>query len=353
MKKSRILVYFLLFLFLSFIAIKANKFNNFTENQIKKMSTNTTMNIQNTVSIDKVPQELETAQASLTVKTNDKASEFSEMTKLAKKRLPKNVFATYTISTKDGITTKKLYKVKKGAKYCLINEDNQKLTNPVYDDFSIFDNDKGIYISYRNGRKGLVNAKGRMLAPTKFENFEQTKNEDIVLVKTHKYVGLYDLKNAKAIIPAIHTEIIPLDSYNWKIISNKKQGILNYKNGKITVIKPKYHTIQPYKKSYKTTLGSKFGLIDLKSGDVISEPLYDEVELINEQKCEKDNILIFRTRIDNRYGVIYYSKNALTSISPIYEEVQFKGLVNVLSNGYWRILDNKGNVVSRTQGAFK
>ncbi len=352
MKKSRILVYILLFIFLCFIAFKANKTTNFVQKYFKNLSTNTAMNINDVAYVNEIPKELETVKTSITVKTNETSS-FSEMTKQAKKALPKEVFATYTTSTKDGNVTKNLYKVQKGNKFYLATEENQKLTTPVYDNFLIFDAKKGIYTSVRNYKVGLVNFKGRMLVPTKFESIEKTINEDLVIVKNHKYSGLYDLKLAKLVVPAIFTKLEPFDQHNWKILSNKKYGFINYKNGRANITKPKYQLIEKYKDVFKTTIGNKYGLIDSKNGDVISEPMYDEIELINEQNCKKDKLLIFRTRIDNRYGVIYYSQNALTSISPIYEDVQYKGLVNVLSNGYWRILDNKGNVVSRTQGAFK
>lgn len=352
MKKSRILVYILLFVFLSFITFKANKTADFVQKYFKNLSTNTSMNIGDVASVNEIPKDIETAKTSITVKSNETSS-FAEMTKQAKKALPKEIFATYTTSTKDGNVTKNIYKVQKGNKFCLVTEDNQHLTTPVYDDFLIFDAKKGIFTSVRNFKVGLVNCKGRMLVPTKFKSIEKTKNEDIVIVKNHKYSGLYDLKLAKLVLPAIFTKFEPFDQHNWKILSNKKYGFINYKNGRANITKPKYQSIEKYKDVFKTSIGNKYGLIDSKNGEVISEPMYDEIELINEQNCKKDHILIFKTRIDNRYGVIYYSQTASTLISPIYEDVQYKGLVNVLSNGYWRILDNKGNVVSRTQGAFK
>ena len=352
MKKSRILVYILLFLFLCSIAFKANRTSDFIQKYFKNLSTNTSMNIEDIASVNEIPKDIETAKTSITIKSNE-VSSFDEMTKQAKKKLPKEVFATYTTTTKDGNVTKKIFKVKKLNKYYLVTEDNQKLTTPVYDDFAIFDAKKGIFVSIRNHKEGLVNYKGRMLVPTKYETIEKTQNEDLVVVKNHKYAGLYDIKLAKLVLPAIFTQFEPFDQYNWKILSNKKYGFINYKNGRTNFTKPKYQAIEKYKIIFKTSIGNKYGLIDAKNGDIISEPTYDEIVLINEQNCKKDHILIFKTRIDNRYGVIYYTLKDSTLISPIYEDVQYKGLVNVLSNGYWRILDNKGNVVSRTQGAFK
>lgn len=354
MKKSRILVYILIFVFLCFIVLKANKTNEIFARFLKKsLPANTSMNIENIGEIDNVAKDFQTSKNSLTIKTNENSS-YSEMTKTAKKALPKEVFSTYTTETKDGTQViKKIYKVQKDKLYYLVNEDNQHLTKAVYDDFSIFDEKKGIFITHRNNQHGLVNHKGRMLIPTKFNAFQKTINENYVIVQNHRYSGLYDLKRAKMAALAIYSEITPLDKYNWKLVSNKKIGLLHCKCGNSNLIKPKYENLEVYGKYFKTSLGTKKGLIDRKSGKLISEPHYDSIELINEQNCEKDNILIFKTKTDNRYGVIYYSKDSSTIISPIYDDVQYKGLVNVFSNGYWRILDNKGNVVSRAQGAFK
>lgn len=338
MRKYRFLVYILLLAFLGFIALKANKSLDFS----KKTKVNTKMSIQHTILSENVQS---SAVSKLTQQPEAKA---------VAKTIDGEFFATYSITTKDGTINKNIYKTKKGNKYGLIDENNQTLVKAVYDNFAIFDEKEGIYISIRNGKRGLVNYKGRMLIPTKYEYFTKTLNSDYVIINNSKYSGVYDLKRAKMVIPAIYTSVQALDDSNWKVTSGKKIGFLHCKNGREDLIKPKYHSLEDYKMVYKTTsLSGKLGLIDKKSGQIISEPLYDEIELINEQNHKKDNILIFRTRIDNRYGVIYFSIDSSTIISPIYDEVQYKGLVNVFSNGYWRILDNKGNVVSRTQGAFK
>ena len=93
----------------------------------------------------------------------------------------------------------------------------------------------------------------------------------------------------------------------------------------------------------------QLGLLDEKTGNVIVEPKYPIIELLNKTDVEKDNILIFKTQTENRYGVIFYSKDNLTVIPPIYDDINYDGIVNVLSNGYWKMLNNKGNVVSRAK----
>ena len=339
MKKSRFLAYIILFSFLCFIVIRANKTENLLGKILpKKVSTEMSVGIKDI----EVPTE-----------TKTRLDKKTKSYKAKKSDLPDKIFATYTVTTENGSEVKKIYKIRKGNKYQLINENHQQLTLAVYDDFSIFDFEKGLYLSYRNNKKGLVNFKGRMLIPAKYEKIEKTIQDDYVLVKNHKYTGLYDLDRAKLVVPPIYTNIISLDKYNWKLVSNQKFGFLNSKNKNIILIKPKYDSLEPYKMVYAISQNNKLGLIDAKSGDVISEPFYQEIELINEQNCERDNILIFKTKIENRYGVIFYAKDSLVSISPIYDDVQYKGLVNVYSNGYWRILDNKGNVTTRIKGASK
>ena len=68
---------------------------------------------------------------------------------------------------------------------------------------------------------------------------------------------------------------------------------------------------------------------------------------------KRDYIYIYKTKIDNRHGLIYYTPKELTIIAPIYDDVIFDTHVNVLSHGYWRTLDNKGNVISRNSYATR
>ena len=42
-----------------------------------------------------------------------------------------------------------------------------------------------------------LDSKGRIIIPTKYEEIQKTPCEDVILVKKHKYSGLYDLKKMK------------------------------------------------------------------------------------------------------------------------------------------------------------
>lgn len=331
MKKSTFLIYFLLFIALGIITAKLNPMKE-EFNGISTLNVNTNLNYK--------------------ISENDYKQKKKHKF-IKSKVINHEILSEYKTKIDDEIVTKKIYKIRKNNKCGLLDDNEQVLTKIIYDDFLNFDTEKGIYLSILNNKKGLMNFKGKILIPAQFEEIQKTDFPNLVLVKKHKYIGLYDIKLAKEIIKPIYTGINSFDENNWEIESYVKKGIVNYnKNGKITTIKPKYNEIQ-YDTLFLTTKSSnKLGLIDTNSGEIISDTRYDEIELLNrEQDCVK-KILIFKTKIDNRYGIIFFSQKESTVIAPIYDKVKFKnGYVEVLSNNYWRTLDNKGDVTIRTFNA--
>ena len=259
----------------------------------------------------------------------------------------KELLTSYLIKNSNNNIERKIYIIRNGIGKCgLIDDSDKKIVKIVYDEFIEFDKNNGIYISCLNDKKGLVSIYNGVIIPAKFENIEKTSNKNIVLLKNYKYYGLYDISNKSIILRPLYAKLTEFDKNNWQIISNKKVGHVFADNGKFKIIKPTYHYTEPYKKVFKSYIGEKIGLISSR-GEVLAEPYYNNIELINEKDAELNNIMIFRTSIDNRYGIIYYTPYSVTVIPPIYSDVQYKGLVNVLSDGYWRILDNQGNVIPR------
>ena len=334
MKKIKILAYILLFLFFVFIVLKAN----FTKNTFKDFFFNKT-NTQMNISTGNLNDDSDKGNKFLlkNYKLNNKNNSEPEIS------IGKNT----ELFDKNEIINIKIYKVKNNDKYGLVDENGKKLTKIVYDDITIFDVQKGLYKTYIKGKYGLLSAKNGILIQSKYEDIQKTQNNDVLLLRNYKYYGLYDLKKQAYIAKPIYTNIENADKYNWKIYLNKHTGIVFCKDGVSKLIKPQYDNIEEYKHVFKSYIGEKVGLISSQNGTVISETLYTDIELINENDYLKTNLSIFKTNVDDRYGVIYYSPNDLTIVSPIYSDVQYKGRVNVLSGGYWRILDNKGNVTTR------
>ena len=250
----------------------------------------------------------------------------------------KELFATYETVTDKNKVEKKVYIIERQGKYGLIDEKGHKITQIVYDKFTVFDKEKGLFKSELDDK---------VLVPAKFQDIVATKNRNVVFIKNYKYYGLFDTENNIYIAKPIYLNIESLDANNWKIYSNHKVGLVHSSNGNTVFIKQKYSEIEPYKNVFKTYLEEKVGIINSENGEILSEPLYSDIELISD---ESDSVQVYKTKTDNRYGVIFYSRpSEITILSPIYEDVQYKGngRVNVLSDGYWRILDNQGNVTTR------
>ncbi len=330
----KISLYILLFILFGFIVVKANFAEDIFGIRFSK-KTNTDMTIS-----------LGNLQGESRKKENSKYNIFLKNYHLKNVQENNTEHAELFTEYKNGNISKKIYKLSKYDKFGLVDENGKSLTKYIYDDILIFDENEGVYETKIGLKSGLINYDGRVLLPTKFEDIQTTKNSNVILVKNTKYFGLYDYKNTSFIASPIYLNIKQTDSYNWKIYSGKLVGIVYSKNGNSRLISPKYEEILLYKGVYKTYNEGKIGLISDK-GKIISDPSYDSIELINEIDYDEKNLMIFRTKIDNRFGIIYYTPYELTIVSPIYADVQYKGLVNVLSDGYWRILDNKGNVIKK------
>ena len=265
---------------------------------------------------------------------------------MLKKIDDKEFIAEYSIQSKAGTVLKKIYKVNRFGKIGLIDENGNRITKFAYNDILLFDKQNGICKTIIGLKCGLVSFKKGIILPAKFEEIKKTDNPDVVLLKNSKYFGLFDFIKNNAIASPIYADIEQADKYNWKLYSGKLVGLVYSKNGNDKLISPKYENIKMYKNVYKSIDAEKEGLIS-NNGSIISEPIYDSIELINEKDVNDKNIMIFKTKIDNRYGVIYYAPYYSAIVSPIYGDVQYKGLVNVFLDGYWRILDNQGNVITK------
>lgn len=336
MKIFKIGVYVAIFLFFALIIVRI-----YFGEKIIFNSVNTRMSVSQGTLKDDI---------SKTSKSDDKS--FLSKYKLNKsenklKNLGDKEFITeYSIPSKKGTVIKKIYKVNRFGKIGLIDENGNRITKFAYNDIFLFDKQNGICKTIIGLKCGLVSFKKGIILPAKFEEIKKTDNPDVVLLKNSKYFGLFDFIKNNSIASPIYADIEQADKYNWKLYSGKLVGIVYSKNGNEKLISPKYENITMYKNVYKSHEDKKEGLIS-DNGKIISEPVYDSIELINEKDMNDKNIMIFKTKIDNRYGVIYYAPYYSAIVSPIYDDVQYKGFVNVFSDGYWRILDNQGNVITK------
>lgn len=344
MKKKSLVVYAILLIFLVFVAVKANVSAQKTdslgmpiENDAPKMQWNIFKNMFNSGNIKEKHYEKD-------ISTNVIANNTYKH-----KKTESEEFSVYPSVEDNTVVYKKMYKIYSDKKCALVNEEGVKVSKSVYDDFVDFDRKNGIYKSKLNGKTGLMNYNGKILIPAKFETIEYNPNSHFCIVKNHSYKGLYDIKKARAIAGTIYNDIIPFDSNNWKIIASKKVGVVHYRKGKLVLIKPKYTNIVVTDGYLKTFNGNKFGIINLESGDVVSEPKYDGVDLINVGDAFTKGTYIFKIKLEDRYGLIFYSQNSSLVIPPIYTQVVYfenDKLVKVVSNGNVQYLDEKGNIVT-------
>lgn len=343
MKKKSIVVYSILLIFLVFVAIKANITLNNPDPYAKPSDNNISK-----ICIDFV-KNLFSKKEDIEEKHYEKdiASNIVANNTYKHKQSESEEFSVYPSVEDNTVVYKKMYKIYANKKCALVNEDGIKVSKSVYDDFADFDRKNGIYRSQLNGKSGLMNYNGKILIPAKFEKIEQDSNKNYCIVKNHSYKGLYDIKRARAVAGAIYSEIKPFDEHNWMVVSSKKVGLIHYRKGKLTLVKPKYVNIVMVDGYLKTFNGSKFGIINPLTGDVVSEPKYDGVDLLNVGNAISSGIYIFKIKLEDRFGLIFYSQKSSLVIPPIYTFVSYeRGLVRVVSNGNVQYLDEKGNIVT-------
>ena len=342
MKKKSLIVYSILLVFLVCVAVKANislkktdAFGKPIENETPKMQWNSFKNLFNTGNLEEKHYEKD-------ISTNVIANNTYKH-----KKTESEEFSVYPCVEDNTIVYKKMYKIYSDKKCALVNEEGVKVSKSVYDDFVDFDRKNGIYQSKLDGKTGLMNYNGKILIPAKFESIEYNPNSHFCIVKNHSYKGLYDIKKARAIASTIYNDIVPFDSNNWKITASKKVGVIHYRKGKLVLIKPKYTNVVMTDGYLKTFNGNKFGIINLVTGDVISEPKYDGVDLLNVGEALTKGTYIFKIKLEDRYGLIFYSQNSSLVIPPIYTQVAYiDKYVKVVSNGNIQYLDEKGNIVT-------
>lgn len=191
-----------------------------------------------------------------------------------------------------------ILKVKKDGKYGLINLDGKKLVECLYDNIEEIVGTKGVYITTKDSKKGIVDNIGNIIIENKYTEITSL---------TNKYENGFIVKD-----------------------ENGKFGVVNY--DKTTAIECKYDEIKNvYGNGMYVVREANILKVINTEGQSFAENKFAEVKSIN-----SDNLVI---KANGKYGVI--NTASVEKIPTIYDELTY-----MFSDLYIAKKDNKYGIIN-------
>ena len=252
-------------------------------------------------------------------------------------------------------------KVKNNEKYGLVNIDGKELLACEYDDILPIEGIKKSYITIKNGKKGLVDNTGMIIADNIYQNIEALtdKYEDSYIVTSENGKKGVIKSNKSLVLEPKYEEIEHVygnncysvkENGNLKIVNEKKETFLEGKYNKVKEINGENII---YEKE------GKYGIMNLQGEEKISLE-YDDIsfafsEYYIAKKGDKYGIISLteETKLDFIYSYISYQKeadfiqaqmqNLETSLLDRNFEVKAKGVVSEINTNknYIRVRDGE------------
>ncbi len=150
----------------------------------------------------------------------------------------------------------------------LLNTKGEQIIPACYEEIDQLTNN--IFVVTKNGKKGIVYACGKQIAPCKYDIIKSYIHEEYLKVEVGDKKGLLDLEG-NVIIPTVYSEIEYLSSkYAIVRLDYFKRGLYNLQTGKM-VCDVRYRSIGSFSEGYAVVenLDGKYGYIDEQGNEVI------------------------------------------------------------------------------------
>ncbi len=224
-----------------------------------------------------------------------------------------------------GVSSNGVIKAKKNAKYGLINETGELLLPINYDNLEEYDH--GIVKAQKDGEYGLINVNGKILLPFDYDDLGEYSNCIIVAKKYGKW-GIID-EDGKIVIPFEYDYIYhPKHNKTIRAKSNGCWGVINRNNEQI--IPFVFDEIAAFINGRAKAKQYKWGIID-ESGNTVCPFEYDKIVDDSEAFWRVAKINYTREnrpiRRQNRWGGIYYKDNYWTISHEKWGMVNFDGKI--------------------------
>jgi hypothetical protein len=172
-------------------------------------------------------------------------------------------------------TNEHMFYVKNKNKHGIVDSANKIIIPIIYDD--LFHLNKNRFRVKNNGVYGVVNSENQIIIPVEYteisyDNITVNSNDQIVQVKKGDKIGIMDI-NGTTILPVEFDSIICYDT----ICRVSKDSMYYFARGSTVNYKEAYEEIYSLANMFRIKKNGKYGITNYK-GDVIIEPVYDEVD---------------------------------------------------------------------------
>lgn len=231
--------------------------------------------------------------------------------------------------------------------------DNSLSVINIYDDYSILKSETKDSIDNTKKIIGTYNCKYDDCEVYTNSSFDSICDEKYLIVKENNKTFIYNFKKKK-IVSNLYDDIeVKLDNNNYIVKNNNLYGMIN--NEGLELVSTIYDEIlidSEYDEKVKVKKEDLYGILDINTGNVILEPIYDDINIDSSDKysiLEKDlwfiidnngNILSngysytyafnkgFIALVDNNLQILKYNKEANELLNdtliPVYEENGYK-----------------------------
>ena len=192
----------------------------------------------------------------------------------------------------------------------------------------------GILAAYKDGKCGLIDKYGKIIAPLIYDNIHEFFDGVAIAYKNNKY-GFID-KNGDVVIDFIYDDASYFNEGLALVFENGKYGYIN-KNGEI-VIPFNYDYADSFSDGFANVCqNDKWGIIDITGNAVIPSEHEDYIRNIG------NGLFWFREET----GVVLINKNGEVIFLPGYDHIgSFKeGLAIIRKDGKWGYIDMTGEIV--------
>ena len=229
----------------------------------------------------------------------------------------------------------------------VLNE-NGKTILEEYDLVEVIENSTNASVWYekdvlkfeRDGKKGLINYKGKVVLEPEYDSIEALPGiENILLLEKEEKIGIYNIAINDIVIETVYKEITALtDDYSQGyIVKNNEDKVGVIAADKKQVLDCKYDEIKGFSDSncYVVVENGKKELLD-ENGNVLLDSGFDTIEGIH-----SDNVVIVK---NNKYGII--TKENKEIIKPEYDNLKyaFEDYYIAEKNGKKGLIDINNNI---------
>ena len=213
-------------------------------------------------------------------------------------------------------------KVKMNGKWGVINEDGEFIIEPQYDD--IVKRKNGLYRVKVDGKWGLMNEHEGIIHEPQYDEVGKC-HDNLIDVKIGNKIGFINLRWQLIVEPQFDSFYFydGMD-YSYGVIRveiGEKKGLINTKDGHY-IFEPQFDFIGDKVFCYsflRIKKNGKWGIVRT-DGEVVAEPVYDEIEGFGERMGSPYEVA--KVRIDDKWGVINQEGEYIIEPQPLTIDVR-------------------------------